>query len=344
MIFVYQDARGRFYSEGDYTEMTPHKDVKKSAADVDESTDSLRHHRLAREERAAQQRRASGIYGTSYPGFYTTASCIDPHPALKACAPGSPMTDIAMGDDEFHNGAFYLGANFSFYEGFGRTPRNPTLGPDPRYDRPPAGKRRLQVLPRHGSARAGHAQVPASRDGAVVESRARAPELRRVLAGAEHPAAPEERRARDAGDRRVLRRRGSCSVRSEPSARSRNSLAARATPATIWRSAHGRTAAGRAATAMRSFTLHWHQRPGRGSATRSSSRSSCTISPAGPIRSLPKVLIFRTGAERWDRYDDVPAEVRREALAVSRCRAAKLAFTRACRRRAARGTKRSTST
>src|SRR5579863_8894256 len=40
MIFVQQDARGRFYSEGDYTEMTPHKDVKKSNKDVDESTDS----------------------------------------------------------------------------------------------------------------------------------------------------------------------------------------------------------------------------------------------------------------------------------------------------------------
>ena len=44
-----------------------------------------------------------------------------------------------MGDDLFHNGAFMLGANFDFYQGYGRTPRNPNLGPDPRYERPNNG-------------------------------------------------------------------------------------------------------------------------------------------------------------------------------------------------------------
>src|SRR5262249_54752620 len=39
-IFVYQDARGRYYSEGGYTEMTPHRDAKPSKTDVDESTDT----------------------------------------------------------------------------------------------------------------------------------------------------------------------------------------------------------------------------------------------------------------------------------------------------------------
>ena len=41
-----------------------------------------------------------------------------------------------MGDDLFHNGAFMLGANFDFYQGYGRTPRAVELGPDPRYERP----------------------------------------------------------------------------------------------------------------------------------------------------------------------------------------------------------------
>jgi uncharacterized protein len=136
-IFVYQDARGRFYSEGAYTEMTPHKDSK-GPKDVDESTDSYDTIDWLVKNIPHSVPRVA-IFGTSYPGFYTTASCIDPHPALKACEPGAPMTDLWMGDDLFHNGAFMLGANFDFYQGYGRTPRAPDLGPDPRYDRPNEG-------------------------------------------------------------------------------------------------------------------------------------------------------------------------------------------------------------
>lgn len=137
-IFVYQDARGRFYSEGGYTEMTPHQDVKKNNTDVDESTDSYDTIDWIVKNLPHNNNKV-GIWGGSYPGFYTTASCIDPHPALKACSPQAPMTDLWNGDDLFHNGAFMLGANFTFYEGYGRTPRNPELGPDPRYDAPKIG-------------------------------------------------------------------------------------------------------------------------------------------------------------------------------------------------------------
>jgi putative CocE/NonD family hydrolase len=136
-IFVYQDARGRYKSEGAYTEMTPHKDVK-GPKDVDESTDSYDTIDWLIKNIPHNNGRV-GIYGTSYPGFYTTASCVDPHPALKACEPGAPMTDLWMGDDLFHNGAFMLAANFDFYQGYGRTPRSDTLGPDPRYERPNEG-------------------------------------------------------------------------------------------------------------------------------------------------------------------------------------------------------------
>ena len=133
-IFVNQDARGRNYSEGTFTEMTPYKEHK-GPKDVDESTDSydtidwLIHNIPHSVPKVA-------IYGTSYPGFYTTASCVDPHPALKACEPGAPMTDLWNGDDVFHNGAFNFGNNFRFYLGFGRTPRAPASGPDPKYPRP----------------------------------------------------------------------------------------------------------------------------------------------------------------------------------------------------------------
>jgi len=135
-IFVYQDARGRNFSEGDFTEMTPHKDVKKSPKDVDESSDT--YDTIDWLVKNVPHNNAKvGIWGGSYPGFYTTASCIDPHPALKACSPQAPMTDLWNGDDLFHNGAFMLGANFSFYQGFGRGPRAPELGPDPRYPNGP---------------------------------------------------------------------------------------------------------------------------------------------------------------------------------------------------------------
>jgi hypothetical protein len=59
-----------------------------------------------------------GIWGISYPGFYTSASIIDSHPALVAASPQAPMTDLFHGDDSYHNGAFKLSATFGFYQFF----------------------------------------------------------------------------------------------------------------------------------------------------------------------------------------------------------------------------------
>jgi predicted acyl esterase len=59
-----------------------------------------------------------GIWGISYPGFYTSASVIDSHPAIKAASPQAPVTDLYMGDDSYHGGAFMLSANFDFYTNF----------------------------------------------------------------------------------------------------------------------------------------------------------------------------------------------------------------------------------
>ena len=59
-----------------------------------------------------------GIWGISYPGFYAAYSLIDSHPALKAVSPQAPMGDVGNGDDAYHNGAFFLAANFGFYTGF----------------------------------------------------------------------------------------------------------------------------------------------------------------------------------------------------------------------------------
>ena len=116
-IFVYQDVRGRYLSEGVFLEMHPHIDVKKSPEDVDDSSDTydtieflLKH--------VANNNGKVGIWGISYPGFYTSASIIDSHPALKAASPQAPMTDLFMGDDAYHGGAFMLAANFGFYTFF----------------------------------------------------------------------------------------------------------------------------------------------------------------------------------------------------------------------------------
>ncbi|MFY9939511.1 MAG: CocE/NonD family hydrolase [Silvibacterium sp.] len=123
-IFVYQDVRGRYMSEGTFVEMRPHIDVKNSRKDVDDSSDTydtidyLLKHVPNNNERV-------GIWGISYPGFFTSASIIDSHPALKAASPQAPMTNLFMGDDAYHGGAFMLDANFGFYTFF-MPQNNPT--------------------------------------------------------------------------------------------------------------------------------------------------------------------------------------------------------------------------
>ena len=116
-IFVYQDVRGRFQSDGTFIEVTPHKDVKKGTKDVDESTDTYDTIDWLLKNVPNNNGKA-GIYGISYPGFYVAAGMPDSHPALKACSPQAPVTDLYMGDDAYHNGAFMLEANFGFYTFF----------------------------------------------------------------------------------------------------------------------------------------------------------------------------------------------------------------------------------
>jgi uncharacterized protein len=113
-IFVYQDVRGRFQSDGTWQEMTPAEDVKKGPKDVDESTDTYDTIDWLLKNVPNNNGKA-GIYGISYPGFYAAAGMVDSHPALKACSPQAPVTDLYMGDDAYHNGAFMLEANFGFY-------------------------------------------------------------------------------------------------------------------------------------------------------------------------------------------------------------------------------------
>jgi len=124
-IFVYQDVRGRNMSEGTFLEMRPHIDHKASINDVDDSTDTYDTIEWLLKNVPNNNGRV-GIWGISYPGFFTSASIIDSHPALKAASPQAPMTDLFMGDDGYHGGAFMLAANFSFYSAF-KPQSNPAL-------------------------------------------------------------------------------------------------------------------------------------------------------------------------------------------------------------------------
>jgi hypothetical protein len=115
-IFVYQDARGRYKSEGNFREMTPAIPLKKNSLDVDESSDTYDTIEWLLKNTTNNGR--VGIYGISFPGYYSTAALPDAHPALKAVSPQAPMSDEFIGDDCYHNGAFFLMDNFSFYNGF----------------------------------------------------------------------------------------------------------------------------------------------------------------------------------------------------------------------------------
>jgi len=68
----------------------------------------------------------AGVFGTSYPGFYSTEAALSNHPALKAVSPQAPVTDWFIGDDFHHNGAFFAMDGFSFYPTFGKPHPKPT--------------------------------------------------------------------------------------------------------------------------------------------------------------------------------------------------------------------------
>jgi putative CocE/NonD family hydrolase len=129
-IFVSQDVRGRNMSEGEFVNVRPHNPNKRTSQDIDEASDTYDTIDWLVKNVPNNNGRV-GIYGISYPGFYSTAGCIDAHPALKACSPQAPVTDWFIGDDFHHNGALYLPHMFRFFSFFGR-PRPEPARPEPR--------------------------------------------------------------------------------------------------------------------------------------------------------------------------------------------------------------------
>ncbi len=115
-IFVYQDVRGRYMSEGTFVDVPPHK-TDLGPKDADDSTDTYDTIEWL-VKKVANNNGKAGIWGISYPGFYAAFSLIGSHPALVAVSPQAPMGDVGNGDDGYHNGAFHLAATFGFYTSF----------------------------------------------------------------------------------------------------------------------------------------------------------------------------------------------------------------------------------
>lgn len=114
-IFVRQDVRGRYMSEGTFTWTAPNKENPKEwdeSADTYDTIDWLL-------KNVKPNNGKVGTYGGSYPGFYVTAGIMDAHPALKAAMPSAPMGDLWRGDDGVHNGAFLMPHNINFIANFG---------------------------------------------------------------------------------------------------------------------------------------------------------------------------------------------------------------------------------
>ena len=113
-IFVYQDIRGRYKSEGQFVMNRPIV-AHNGKDDVDETTDT--HDTIDwLLQNVPDNNGRVGVLGVSYDGFLAMMAGIDAHPAVKAISPQAPMTDVWMGDDFFHNGAFREAYGFDYVQ------------------------------------------------------------------------------------------------------------------------------------------------------------------------------------------------------------------------------------
>src|SRR5712692_5430427 len=113
-IFVLQDIRGRYGSEGQFMMNRPLHD-KNDPKGVDESTDT--YDTIDWLIKNVGNNDNVGILGVSYDGWLAAVATVDAHPALKASSPQAPMTDTWLGDDFFHNGAFRQSYGYEYVKG-----------------------------------------------------------------------------------------------------------------------------------------------------------------------------------------------------------------------------------
>jgi putative CocE/NonD family hydrolase len=111
-VFVFQDIRGRFKSEGTFVMTRPARDPADpdsvdEASDTSDTIDWLL-------KTVKDNNGRVGMLGISYPGWLTAVAMLDPHPALKAVSPQASPVDMFLGDDFHHNGAFRLSYGFEY--------------------------------------------------------------------------------------------------------------------------------------------------------------------------------------------------------------------------------------
>ena len=131
-IIVVQDVRGRWMSEGEFEDVRPFN-KNKTGLDTDEASDTYDAIDWMVKNLPGNNGNV-GVFGISYPGFYSTMAAASGHPALKAVSPQAPVTDWFMGDDFHHNGAFFQLDGFGFYSGFGKPRPKPTTIGSPGFN------------------------------------------------------------------------------------------------------------------------------------------------------------------------------------------------------------------
>jgi len=112
-IFVFQDIRGRYKSEGQFVMQRPARSAaqRRDQKAIDEATDAADTIDWVVKNVPNNNGRA-GMLGVSYDGWTTAMALTDPHPALKAASPQASPADMWLGDDFHHNGAFRLSYGF----------------------------------------------------------------------------------------------------------------------------------------------------------------------------------------------------------------------------------------
>ncbi len=133
-IFVVQDVRGRYMSEGVFEDVRPFK-KNKTGKQTDEASDTYDAVDWMVKNIPGNNGNV-GVMGTSYPGFYSTEAALSGHPAVKAVSPQAPVTDWFIGDDFHHNGAFFQMDAFSFYPTFGKPRPVPVQNYGPGFTTP----------------------------------------------------------------------------------------------------------------------------------------------------------------------------------------------------------------
>jgi uncharacterized protein len=112
-IFVFQDIRGKFRSEGQFVmQRAPRRDAPGAKA-IDEGTDAYDTIDWLLKNVSNNSGRV-GMTGVSYPAWLATMAMLDPHPALRAVSEQASPADMWMGDDFHHNGAFRLSYGFEY--------------------------------------------------------------------------------------------------------------------------------------------------------------------------------------------------------------------------------------